>query len=243
MARVALAVPCYTSVLQPGDAYHAERVLRALGDEVVPLEGACCGQPAFNSGHPREARTVGREFLRATRDDAIIVMPSGSCVSMVQHYLPTLFEGRRREGAEKIARRVREFTGYVATHPNLPSLPLRLSGAVAYHDSCHARRELHLTETVLGLLESIEGLDVRRLQYEAECCGFGGTFSVKQPETSAEMRAAKRADAAATGARVLVSTDLSCLAHISAAKDGHTLDAWTIAELLSRALPETGAPA
>jgi L-lactate dehydrogenase complex protein LldE len=238
MPRVALAAPCYMTLLRPEDTEHAARVLRALGDEVALLDGVCCGQPAFNSGHPQEARTVGREFLRAAQDDAIVLMPSASCVSMVQHYLPTLFEGSRREGASRIASRVREFTEYVANHPNLPALPLRLSGAVAYHDSCHARRELGLTETVLGLLESIEGLDVRRLQFEAECCGFGGTFSVKQPETSAEMRAGKRADAAATGARVLVSTDLSCLAHISAAKDGHTLDTWTVAELLSRALPD-----
>lgn len=239
MPRVALFVPCFFPVLRPVDARHAERVLRALGDDVSVIEGRCCGQPAFNSGYRDEARAAGRELLRAAQPHATIVTPSASCVSMVRHYLPTTFEGERHVAAQSIGNRFHEFAGYVANHPALDSLTLRLPGVMAYHDSCHARRELGLTSTVLGLLGRVEGLEVRRLQYEEECCGFGGSFSVKHPEVSAAMMSAKLADVDGTGARVLVSTDLSCLAHLEAGARGlgMALETWTVAEVLSRALP------
>ena len=238
MPRVALAVPCYVSATRPGDARHAETVLRALGDDVTVLSGRCCGQPAFTSGFRPESQQVGMELLRVAQPFDAIVMPSSSCVSMVQHYLPAMFEGRKRSGAEHIGARFHEFASYVGGHPAITLLSLRLQGTVAYHDACHARRELRISEDVLGLLARIEGLEVRRLPFEAECCGFGGIFSVKQPEVSAGMRQAKLADVAASGARVLVSTDLSCLGHIEAGARGagSALETWTLVELLSRAL-------
>lgn len=239
MANVALLVPCYVSLLRPGEVDHAEKVLRALGDEPEVIDGRCCGQPAFNSGFRAEAKRVGRELLREGRRHQTVIVPSCSCTSMVNHYLPELFEGRRGETAGAIARRFVEFASYVASHPRLGDLALRLDGVVAYHDSCHARRELGLTATVVSLLGRVQGLEVRRLQYEEECCGFGGTFSVKLPEVAAGMVAAKVADVEASGARVLVSTDLSCLAHIESMARGREvpLETWTIAELLARALP------
>ena len=238
MASVALFVPCFVPVLRRIDARHAERVLRALGDDVTVLEGRCCGQPAFNSGYRDEARKTGRELLRAAQPFGTVVTPSASCTSMVQHYLPGTFEGERQAGALSIGNRFHEFASYVANHPAVDSLRLRLPGVVAYHDSCHARRELQLTSTVLGLLGRVEELEVRRLRFEDECCGFGGTFSVKHPEVSAAMMSAKLADTDLSGARVLVSTDLSCLAHIEAGARGLGIgiETWTVAEVLSRAL-------
>ncbi|HET7737417.1 MAG TPA: (Fe-S)-binding protein [Tepidiformaceae bacterium] len=239
MGKVALVVPCYGAVVRPVDTEHAMRVLRALGEEVEVVDGVCCGQPAFNSGYREEAKDVGTAFLREAQRFDAAVMASGSCVGMVRHYLPGLFEEGKRAGAERIGRRVWEFTSYVAQHPSLGSLGLRMAGTVTYHDSCHARREMGISEMVLGVLEAIEGLDVRRLSYEEECCGFGGTFSVKLPEVSVAMMTGKLADVSGTGARVLVSTDLSCLAHLQAGAEGvgMRLETWTVAELLSRALP------
>lgn len=238
MGRVALFVPCYLAAVRPGDALHARRVLEALGDEVELLDGRCCGQPAFNSGFHVEARTAGRELLRAARACETVVVPSGSCVSMVQHYLPGLF-GPRAPGAGRIAARFAELSAYVYGHAALDRLALRLEGTVAYHDSCHARRELGLTAMTTGLLASVAGLEVRRLPNEAECCGFGGTFCVKLPEVAGGIVRARLDDVAASGARVLVSTDLSCLAHIESAARGSgvALETWTVAELLARALP------
>jgi L-lactate dehydrogenase complex protein LldE len=224
------------AALRPAAATAARRVLEALGDEVYVLDGRCCGQPAFNSGFQGEARAAGRELLREARHFEAVVTPSGSCVSMVKHYLPGLFEGGRAAGAERIADAFREFGEYVAGHPRLESLQLRLPGVVAYHDSCHARRELGLTGTLTGLLARVQGLELRRLAFEDECCGFGGTFSAKLPEVSAAMRDVKLDDIRASGVRVVVSSDLSCLAHLEAGARGGGFAAWTIAEVLARAL-------
>ncbi len=238
MASVALFDPCYMAALNPGDAANARRILEALGDEVTLIDGRCCGQPAFNSGYRSEARTVGRELLRAAQPHAIIVVPSGSCGSMIAHFLPTLFAGERRLGAQSIANRFVSFASYVLHHPNSGNLGLKLAGVVAYHDACHGRRELTLTADILALLGRVEGLEVRRLAFEEECCGFGGTFSVKLPEISVAMMTAKLNDVAATGAKVLVSGDFSCLTHLDAGARGVglKLESWTLPELLVRAL-------
>lgn len=238
MPAVALFDPCYAAALRPGDAVHARRVLEALGDTVSLIDGRCCGQPAFNSGFRSAARVVGLQLLRAARAHTTIVTLSASCTAMVQHYLPSLFEGPKCAGATAIGTNFVEFATYVSAHPNLGRLGLKLEGAIAYHDSCHARRELGITDTVVGLVTRVEGLDLRRLEHEAECCGFGGSFSVKLPEVSAAMMSVKLGDLQASGARVLTSTDLSCLAHLEAGARGLGLpvETWTIAELLSRAL-------
>ena len=238
MARIALFDPCYMSALRPQDIHFARHVLEALGDTVTVIDGRCCGQPGFNSGFRNEAKTVGRQLLKAAQPHEVVVVPSGSCTAMVRHYLPTLFEGSRAAGAASIASRFADFASYVVAHPHLGRLGLKLDGAVTYHDSCHSRRELHASSAALKLLGSIEGLEVRRLMYEDECCGFGGTFSAKLPEVSVAMMTSKLDDVALSGARVLVSTDYSCLSHIEggARGIGIQLQAWSLPELLSRAL-------
>lgn len=181
---------------------------------------------------------VGLQLLRAAHQHESVVTLSGSCTAMAQHYLPALFRDAKQRGAERLGARFVEFASYVASHPKLDSLGLKLDGTVAYHDSCHARRELGITSSVVALLARIQGLDVRRLEHEAECCGFGGSFSVKLPEVSAAMMSIKLGDLQASGVRVLTSTDLSCLAHIEAGGKGLGIEVetWTVAELLSRAL-------
>lgn len=238
MARIALFDPCYLAALRPGDAACSRHILEALGDEVTLIDGRCCGQPAFNSGFRTEARTAGRQLLKAGQPFSAVVVPSGSCTSMVRHYLPPLFDGRKAAGATSIANRFVDFASYVAGHPGLGRLGFRLEGVVAYHDSCHTRRELHATGAVRSLLERVEGLEVRRLAHEEECCGFGGTFAAKQPEVSVAMLTTKLEDIAGTGARVLVSADYSCLAHIESGARGIgiELEGWSLSELLSRAL-------
>ncbi len=238
MAAIALFDPCYMSALRPDDAGHARRVLEALGDEVTLIDGRCCGQPAFNSGFRDDARTVGRGLLRAARGHEVVVVASGSCTGMVRHYLPGLFPGPRGDAAARIGSHFREFSDYVASHPGLPNLRFKLEGVVAYHDACHARRELGVSPRALDLLSRVEGLELRRIAHEDECCGFGGSFSVKLPEVSVAMMTAKLDEVRATGAQVLVSGDLSCLAHLEAGARGLgiELETWTLAELLSRAL-------
>lgn len=238
MARVALFDPCYMSALRPGDISFARHVLETLGDTVTLIDGRCCGQPAFNSGFRDEARAVGRQLLKAGQPFETVVVNSGSCTAMVRHYLPTLFEGRRAAGATSIANRFVDFATYVAAHPMLNRVSFKLEGVIAYHDSCHTRRELHASGAVRALFARIDGLEVRSLLHEDECCGFGGTFAAKLPEISVAMMTSKLDDVALTGARVLVSADYSCLAHIESGARGIgiQLEGWSLAELLSRAL-------
>lgn len=238
MARVALFDPCYMSALRPGDISFARHVLETLGDTVTLIDGRCCGQPAFNSGFRDEARAVGRQLLKAGQPFETVVVNSGSCTAMVRHYLPTLFEGRRAAGATSIANRFVDFATYVAIHPMLNRVSFKLEGVIAYHDSCHTRRELHASGAVRALFARIDGLEVRSLLHEDECCGFGGTFAAKLPEISVAMMTSKLDDVALTGARVLVSADYSCLAHIESGARGIgiQLEGWSLAELLSRAL-------
>ena len=117
MARVALFVPCYMAALRPADGGHARRVLERLGDEVQTITGPCCGQPAFNSGYRAEAKSVGRVLLRAARGHETVVIPSGSCASMVKHYLPGLWAGPRGASIEQMSERFVEFGAYVAGPP------------------------------------------------------------------------------------------------------------------------------
>ena len=235
--RIALAVPCYAAALRPGESSAALRVLEALGDDVTLIEGRCCGQAPFNSGYRSEARSAGRNLLRAVQPFDRVVMLSGSCTAMIQHYLPMLFEGSRREGAHGIGKRVDDLATYLAGHPDRGRLNFHLDGVVAYHDACHARRELHATAATTEVLAQVDGLEVRRLGHEDECCGFGGSFSMKLPEVSVEIMRAKLSDVAATGARVLVG-DLSCVTHLQAGANGlgQDLETWTLAELLAEAL-------
>lgn len=238
MTAIGLFVPCYMAALRPADSDNARVVLEALGDTVEVIEGRCCGQPAFNSGFREEARKAGREALRVATDFEVIVVPSGSCTSMLRHYLPSLYEGRRREAARGRVERFVEFCSYVANHPNREVVAFQLDGVMAYHDSCHGRRELAITQTVKELLDSVRGLEVRTLAHEDECCGFGGAFSVKLPEVSREMGGTKLKDMRQTGVNVLVSADLSCLLHLEglAGEDGSSIETWSVAEVLAKAL-------
>ncbi len=226
------------STLRPQDIGFARHVLETLGDTVTLIDGRCCGQPGFNSGFRNEAKAVGRQLLKAAQPHQVVVVPSGSCTSMVRHYLPTLFEGSRAAGATSIASRFADFASYVVSHPRIDKVIFKLDGAITYHDSCHSRRELHASGAAMRLLKRVEGLEVRPLLYEDECCGFGGTFSAKQPEISVAMMTSKLDDVSLTGARVLVSSDYSCLAHLEggARGIGMQMQGWSLAELLSRAL-------
>lgn len=236
--QVALFDPCYQAALRPDDAAHAKRVLEALGDTVTLLDGRCCGQPAYNSGFRPEARRVGRSLLEASRRFPAVVTTSGSCTAMVRHYLPGLWQGERAASAQRIAGRFHEFADYVAAHPGLPGLAFKLEGVVTLHEACHTRRELGLEGVTAALLGRVQGLELRRLAFEEECCGFGGSFAAKLPELSVAMMTAKLGDVTSTGAHVLVSGDFSCLAHLDAGARGMglRLECWTLAELLSRAL-------
>jgi L-lactate dehydrogenase complex protein LldE len=204
--RVQLFATCLGDLLFPDAVADAETLLRAAGHDVVfPPDQTCCGQPAFNAGHRGAAARVARQFTRAFSRELPVVCPSGSCTTMVARYLPELLATEPYE--------VYELSTFLARDASNTVL---LDGRrVAYHDSCHLLRELGVSEEPRRLLRA-SGADVAELERPDLCCGFGGTFSVRQPEVSVAMADDKLADAARSGAEALVTADPGCLLHLRA---------------------------
>jgi L-lactate dehydrogenase complex protein LldE len=203
--RVQLFATCLGDLVFPEAVADAEALLRAAGFEVeFPRRQVCCGQPAFNSGHRKAARRVARTFARAFSLSLPVVVPSGSCATMVAHYLPELL------GVEPYE--VWELSAFLAEKG--VELERRNDGrTVAYHDSCHMLRELRIHGQPRRLLEQ-SGANVVLLPRPDLCCGFGGTFSVRQPEVSLAMADDKLAGASAVQAETLVTADPGCLMHL-----------------------------
>jgi L-lactate dehydrogenase complex protein LldE len=200
---VQLFATCLGDLAFPDAVFDAEALLREAGFEVeFPRSQVCCGQPAFNAGHRAAARRVGRTFARAFSRTAPIVLPSGSCAAMVSHRLPELLGEEPWE--------VFELSAFLAAAGFEPQR--RNEGrTVAYHDSCHMLRELRIADQPRRLLEA-SGATIAPLPRPDLCCGFGGTFSVRQPEISVAMADEKLAGAA--GAEALVTADPGCITHL-----------------------------
>lgn len=203
--RVQLFATCLGDLVFPGAVADAEELLRQAGvDVIVPRRQVCCGQPAFNAGHRKAAARVARTFTRAFDRALPVVTPSGSCASMLVHRLPELL------GVEPYE--VWELSSFLDAQGI--ELPLRNEGqTVAYHDSCHMLRELHVADAPRRLLERT-GATVAPLPRADLCCGFGGTFSVRQPEVSCAMADDKLGGVRAAGADALVTADPGCLMHL-----------------------------
>ncbi len=203
MATVQLFATCLGDLTLEDAVADAETLLREAGFEVVfPEAQVCCGQPAFNSGHRAAARRVARTFAKAFSREAPVVVPSGSCATMAAHYLPELL------GVEPFE--VWELSAFLDRAGFQP--PVRNEGCrISYHDSCHMLRELRISDPPRRLLES-SGAELVPLERADLCCGFGGTFSVRQPEVSVAMADDKLGDAATAG--TLVTADPGCLVHL-----------------------------
>lgn len=215
--RVALFVTCLVDNFYPQVAESMVRILNDCGVEVeFPAAQTCCGQPAFNSGYASEARVVGRTLLEAFADYEYVVTPSGSCAGMVHHHYPQLFDASpvERRIAHELVTKTHEFSQFLVNVLGVEDLGARFSHTVTYHPSCHASRLLGVEEEPLRLLTKVRGLQLVPLPHADDCCGFGGAFAVKMPEISTAMVSEKADWVAATGAQVLVGTDMGCLMNI-----------------------------
>jgi len=203
--RVQLFATCLGDLILPDAVHDAEALLNAAGHDVVfPDRQVCCGQPAFNAGHRAAAARVARGFVRAFSRDLPVVTPSGSCATMVSHFLPDLL------GVEPYE--VYELSAFL----DGAELPARnRDRTLAYHDSCHMLRELKVSAQPRRLLEA-SGARLVPLTRPDLCCGFGGTFSVRQPDVSVAMADDKLADAERSGAEALVTADPGCIMHLRA---------------------------
>ena len=227
---------CLIDLLYPEAGLAAMRLLRRAGVHVrYPQGQTCCGQPAYNAGFRDDARRVARLQLDTLAGDVPVVVPSASCAGMLREHYPRLFEGTPHAArAEQLAARVVELCDLLDRVLDIaladPGPPL----TVALHQSCSARREMGVAPAAARLLARLENVTVVEPDHAHECCGFGGTFAVKEPEISAAMAADKARAVAATGAEVLLSQDAGCLMnlHGTAAKAGFGFRVQHIAEFL-----------
>jgi len=236
--RVSLFVTCIVDQVVPQVGIAMTEVLERLGYGVdFPAAQTCCGQPAFNSGYREEAAAVATHFLNVFRDAEYIVVPSGSCTSMITHHFEDLFKNDSKllEETHRLASRVWEFSKFLLEVAKVDDLGARFDGLVTYHDGCHALREMKIKGGPRRLLSKVQGLTLREMEPAEECCGFGGTFCVKFPEVSGGMGRTKVESIRKTEAGTVVSIDPSCLMQIQGVIDRERLPIRTmhLAEILA----------
>lgn len=211
---------CLVDQFFPEVGLDAIALLERAGITVhFPENQTCCGQPAYTSGFPEQARQVAAQQLDLFPEDWPVIVPSGSCAGMMKHHYPKLFADNPalREKAERLAPRIYEFTQFLTDVLDYQPADMNQEGQedlVVLHTSCSARREMNVHLSGRKLLEKLPGVRIAQQDHEAECCGFGGTFSLKQPEISAAMVEDKVDALLASGARRVVSADCGCLANI-----------------------------
>ncbi len=203
----------------------------------VPAAQTCCGQPAWNSGDRRGARDIARQVIAAFEGFDAVVVPSGSCGATIAKDFPQMFEPGDpwRARAEGLAAVTHELVAYLHDVRGMRGVDAALPAVATYHDSCSGLRSLGVKEQPRALLASVAGLELREMEEAEVCCGFGGTFCVKNPEISNVMVSDKTRNAEATGAELLLAGDLGCLMNMAgkARREGRTLRARHVAEVLA----------
>ena len=221
--RVALFITCYNDLLFPEVGQATVRLLRRLGVEVDFPEGqTCCGQLHFNTGYRAEATALVERFARAFERCEAVVTPSPSCAAMVRQHHPLLAEAAARDGRSNelparvagLTPRVYELTEFLVDVLGTVDVGARFAHRVTFHPTCHGARLLGIADRPTRLLAAVRELELIPLPNDDVCCGFGGTFAVKNADTSVAMGLDKVADVAATEADVLTAADTSCLMHI-----------------------------
>ena len=181
-----------------------------------PEQQTCCGQPAYNSGYPDQARAVARQQLDLFPEPWPVIVPSGSCAAMMRHHYPKLFadDPALLAKAEELAGRIFELTEFLVHVVGFRHADEGEPCTVALHTSCHARRDMGSHETSAALLQGLSQVSVARQARIEECCGFGGTFAINHPDISAAIVSDKVESLLATGAERVVSADCGCLFNI-----------------------------
>ncbi len=217
MNEVTLFGTCLAEAFFPDAVEAAARLLARLKLRVRRMTGAfCCGQIAFNDGLRDEARELARRFIANCEPGTPVVIPSGSCTSMVKVFYRDLFAGEPEmlTRAARLQPAVFELSQFLVNVLRTKYVGARFEHRVAFHPSCHLLRELHVADEPRLLLSGVQGLEVCEFGHPEECCGFGGMFSVKFPHISVAMLRDKMENLKASGAQFVVSNDCGCLMHI-----------------------------
>lgn len=238
--KVSLFVTCLVDQLFPAVGLSAVKLLKKFGCEVeFDARQTCCGQVAFNSGYADEACQVARHCMDVYQHfECPIVVPSGSCCTMLKVFVPQLFEEGTAEHAAalQMAARTYELSDFLVSELGVEETGARFAEVVTYHDSCHLLRELGISAQPRKLLRAVREIDLREMEDSTRCCGFGGMFSVKFPDVSAAIGNDKIEAIRKSGARYVIANDVSCLMHIDGLlKRNHVpVETMHLAELLAR---------
>jgi L-lactate dehydrogenase complex protein LldE len=218
--RVTLFVTCLTDTLVPETGIATVRLLERLGHDVhFPHAQTCCGQMHLNTGYRDEARELARRFVRVFAGADVMVAPSASCVATVREFYPALAEGdpRFEQRVEALTPRVVELSEFLVGRLGVEDVGAAFPHRVTYHPTCHSLRSLQVGDAPYRLLRAVRGLELVELPDATECCGFGGTFAIKNADTSSAMLADKVRSVLDTKAEVCTAADNSCLMHIGGA--------------------------
>jgi L-lactate dehydrogenase complex protein LldE len=217
--HIELFITCYNDTLFPETGKAVVAVLERLGHSVGfrPAQ-TCCGQMHYNTGYPRDAGGMMRHFLKVFDDAETICVPSGSCVAMIREHFPKLAEDSGDQGVtravEELLPRVWEFCELLVDKLGVTDTGASFFHRVTLHTTCHSLRGLKIGDRPVRLLEQVRGLRYIPLPASDQCCGFGGTFAIKNADVSTAMLGDKIRGVLETGAEVLTAVDNSCLMHI-----------------------------
>ena len=217
--KITLFITCFNDTLFPQTGQAVVTLLERLGHTVdFPLAQTCCGQMHFNTGYQREAIPLVRRFVEVFSPCEAVVAPSGSCVGMVRELYPMAAElagdSRLAAKVEALAPKVFELSEFLVKRLGVTDVGAYYPHRVTYHPTCHSLRMLEVGDAPLELLRSVRGMDLVELPEAKECCGFGGTFAVKNADTSIAMLSDKLRHILDTEAEVCTAGDNSCLMHI-----------------------------
>jgi L-lactate dehydrogenase complex protein LldE len=217
--RVALFITCFNDTLFPETGRATVEVLERLGVEVdFPLEQTCCGQMHFNTGYQREAIPLVRRFVEVFKNYEAVVAPSGSCVGMVRELYPMaaklVNDKQLLYEVEELAPKIFELSEFLVDQLKVTDVGAYYPHRVTYHPTCHSLRMLEVGDAPSKLLRAVRGIDLVELPEKEECCGFGGTFAIKNADTSVAMLSDKLRHVLDTEAEVCTAGDNSCLMHI-----------------------------
>jgi len=229
--RVALFVTCLADTLQPSAGRATVAVLERLGIEVAfPRAQTCCGQLHLNAGHPDVAAALAARFVDVFAGFDAVVAPSGSCVAHVRTHVAS-----HAADPDDVAGRTFELSELLVDRLGVVDVGSRFEGALTYHPTCHSLRTLRLGDRPESLLRALPGVELRPLADAAECCGFGGLFSVRNADVSSAMLADKLRCIESSGADAVCACDASCLLHIGGGLErrGSAVRAIHLAEVLA----------
>src|SRR5699024_3199115 len=217
--QISLFITCFNDTLYPKTGKAMVRLLERLGHTVaITAEQTCCGQMHYNTGYQEETIPLVRKFVEVFEDSEAIVAPSASCVGMVKEFYPQVAKRADDKvlaaAVDAIIPKVFELSQFLVDELGVEDVGAYYPHRVTYHPTCHSLRMLEVGDAPLKLLRNVRGIDLVELSGAEECCGFGGTFAVKNADTSAAMLGDKIRHIKNTGAEVCAAADNSCLMHI-----------------------------